>query len=477
MRRRSIRRRSLLAAAVASSLLATGCASPARNPDLGRPLAVLTSLGFTTNDPAVANDEASDTLAYNTFQRLLTVQPGTSLPRPDAAECKFIDDVTYTCMLRKGLTFINGDKVTAEDVRFSIERARRLAGPGMPGRMFDTIAEIEVKSDRRIDFALTQPDNNLAFALASPAGSIVNKKFYPADAPRTGFERPIGSGPFFLLYLDPDQARLVRYPGYGGAVYAHPQAVTLYSTREAAVADRLLATDRVDVLWGATGSTGVAPSTMATIAYEGLERSRLLWNPDSPQRANDALRAYVRDATAPLRTQTSNLPAPQEPQPGEFPRDARATPPGGQVRLTLGFSPRDRRAAAMADKVRAELVKAPNVAVTLAPDDRAADVWVTFDRTSTASLLTTLQPWTDFPLPGRQQRISELVSAFRRTQREDDRRAAATALLKAAADDAVLVPLTQNDQAVSVRRGMKIDKESKLWAGPNGQLGAWQLQW
>lgn len=472
-----MRRRALLASAVTAALVATGCAAPERNPDLGRPLAVLTPLTFTTNDPALANDEAADTVAYNVFQRLLTVRPGTSLPRPDAAECKYIDEVTYTCMLRKGMKFVNGDKLTTDDVAYSIERARRLARPGMPGRLFDTIGSIEVKTDRRIDFHLTQPDNDFAFALASPAGSIVNRKFYPADAARTGFERPVGSGPFSLSYQDPDQVRLVRNPGYSGTVFPHPGAVTLYSTRDAAVADRLLETDRIDVLWGATGSSGRAPASMTTIPYEGLERSRLLWNPDSPLRADAALRAYVRDATAPLRTQTSNLPAPQEPQAGEFPADAKATPPAGPVALRLGFPGRDKRAVAMAEKVRAELVKAPGVTVTLAPDEHGADVWVTFERSPTAGLLPTLQRWIDFPLPGREKRIAELVGAFRRTQHEDDRRAAAAALLREAAQDATVVPLTQNDQVVPVRTGMKVEKEYKLWAAPNGQLGAWELQW
>lgn len=468
--------RRLLAAAVAAVLALAGCAGPERNPDLGRPLAVLTSLQFTTSDPAYANDEGSDTVAYNVFQRVLSMEPGTTAPRPDSGECKFIDAVTYTCLMRKGLRFRNGDPLTAEDVRFSIERAHRLAKPGMPGKLFDNVTKIEVKGDRRIDFTLAAPDNTFVYALASPAGSIVNRKFYPPDGPRTGFDPPMGSGPFVLMYQDLDQLRLVRNPSFAGTIWPYPEAVTIHSTGDPAVAERLMATDRIDVLWGARPPGGVPP-TFATETFAHSERSRLLWNPDSPRRGDAAVRAFVRDATAPLRTQTSNVPAPLEPQAGEFPRDARATPPAGGAELTLGYPGRDQRAVDLAAAVRGELEKAPGVRVRLVPDDRAADLWLTFDRPSTAALLPTLQHWTDFPLPGREPRIAELVAAYRRTTAEHDRQAAATALLREAAADATLVPLTQGDLTVPVRRGMKINQEYKSYAGPNGQLGAWELRW
>ncbi len=51
---------------------------------------------------------------------------GEGNPVPDAAEsCGFTDSGSerYACKLRDGLTFANGDPVTAQDVKYSIERA------------------------------------------------------------------------------------------------------------------------------------------------------------------------------------------------------------------------------------------------------------------------------------------------------------------------------------------------------------------
>src|SRR5690606_40284452 len=39
-----------------------------------------------------------------------------------AESCDWTDDVTYTCTLKDGLQFSDGDDLTAEDVVFSIER-------------------------------------------------------------------------------------------------------------------------------------------------------------------------------------------------------------------------------------------------------------------------------------------------------------------------------------------------------------------
>ncbi|GAB3705149.1 ABC transporter substrate-binding protein [Mariniluteicoccus flavus] len=471
-----MRARGLFATLVAAVLAVAGCSAGAEKKPIHRPLAVLLPFQFLTSDPAFAADEGSDTVAYHAFQRLMSIQPGGTGPERDAAECKFIDDITYTCVLIPRLQFNNGQKLTTEDVKFSIERAQRVARPGTPGRLLDSIASMEIRSERRIDFTLKHPDNNFAYALASPAASIVSRKEYPADGPRGGFERPVGSGPYVLSYHDLGQVRLDRNPGYQGGMYPFPNQLVLYSASDPA-AGRLLSTDRMDALWAVAPPGGKVPAGFATITFEHGESSRLEWNPTSPQRGDAALRAYVRDATAVLRTQTSNRPAPLEPQIGEFPREARPTPPAGTHELTLSHPSADRRAADLAAAVERELEKAASVKVTVRPDARDSDLWVTFDHTPTAGLLMTLQHWTDFPLPGRQERIRELVRAHQRTSRAEDRDATAAALLREAAQDATLLPLTQADLVVPVRDGLTVDDEFKNHAGPNNQLGGWALRW
>ena len=59
------------------------------------------------------------------MQTLTTVPNGGGEPVPEAAQsCTFTDNAneSYRCTLRAGLKFADGTPVTAEDVKFSIQR-------------------------------------------------------------------------------------------------------------------------------------------------------------------------------------------------------------------------------------------------------------------------------------------------------------------------------------------------------------------
>ena len=75
-------------------------------------------------DPASGYDPGSWLLFNNVFQSLLSFPKGGTEPEPDAAkECSFTDTKTqvYTCTLKDGLKFSNGDALTSEDVKFSFD--------------------------------------------------------------------------------------------------------------------------------------------------------------------------------------------------------------------------------------------------------------------------------------------------------------------------------------------------------------------
>src|SRR3954469_10249213 len=74
-------------------------------------------------DPAGAYDLGSQQLIGNIYQNLMTVPAGGNKPEPDAAEsCEFSDPKTYTCTLKDGLKFSNGDELTSADVKFTLDR-------------------------------------------------------------------------------------------------------------------------------------------------------------------------------------------------------------------------------------------------------------------------------------------------------------------------------------------------------------------
>jgi len=156
---------------------------------------------YASLDPANAYDYASWNIFYNIYQTLVSYAPGASTPTPDAAKsCAFTDSTltTYTCTLRSGLKFTNGDTLDADAVKYSFQRMMRLnaadgsSGNG-PGPLVGGIASISTSGSTGITFHLKAPDANFPGEIAGGAGAIVDPKVFPDDKPYTGTQ-PVGSG-------------------------------------------------------------------------------------------------------------------------------------------------------------------------------------------------------------------------------------------------------------------------------------------
>src|SRR5947208_6837791 len=74
-------------------------------------------------DPAYNYDLGGQTVVSNIFQNLLKVPAGQTVPVGDAAtSCSFTGTTTYTCTLRDGLKFSNGDVLDAAAAVYSFKR-------------------------------------------------------------------------------------------------------------------------------------------------------------------------------------------------------------------------------------------------------------------------------------------------------------------------------------------------------------------
>ncbi|MBG0853013.1 peptide-binding protein [Streptomyces spinoverrucosus] len=234
---RSVRLRIVAASLV---LAATGAVAWQLLPthgDAGRTVTVGTTDAVTSLDPAGAYDAGSWGLYSNVFQSLLTFEPGGATPEPDAASnCDFTgpDLRTYRCQLRAGLTFPDGREMTAEDVKFSFDRVKRINSKVGPASLFDTLKSVEA-GDRTVTFNLSASDATFPFKVATGAGSIVDRTKYPADALRED-NAVDGTGPYTLTaYTANKQAILAPNPAYQGAADGTGQPVELryYTDSEA----------------------------------------------------------------------------------------------------------------------------------------------------------------------------------------------------------------------------------------------------
>jgi oligopeptide transport system substrate-binding protein len=86
---------------------------------------------ISTLDPAVIDTEAEAQIAHNLFDSLLRYDSNLAIV-PDLATALPVispDGATYTFKLRQDATFSNGDRVTAQDVLYSWNRAVAMQGP------------------------------------------------------------------------------------------------------------------------------------------------------------------------------------------------------------------------------------------------------------------------------------------------------------------------------------------------------------
>ena len=104
-----------------------------------------------TLDPALAQDEYAFNVLADLYEGLVAYGPDGAL-RPGVAESWDVsaDGLTWTFWLRDNITFHDGAKLTAEDVKWSLEMVIKPDSiAGFAVRLRRSIAEIEVLEDRK----------------------------------------------------------------------------------------------------------------------------------------------------------------------------------------------------------------------------------------------------------------------------------------------------------------------------------------
>ncbi len=109
------------------------------------------------------------------------------------------DGLVYTFVLRDGLKFSDGTDVTAEDVKFSLDRHLEVEGP-LP--LEADIASIEATDDKTVVITLNQAYTPFFSELANFSNGILPKDF-GGKTEEEFFQNPVGTGPFAVDEWDP----------------------------------------------------------------------------------------------------------------------------------------------------------------------------------------------------------------------------------------------------------------------------------
>lgn len=108
-----------------------------------------------------------------------------------------IDDDTWEINLRDDVLFHDGSKMTADEVKFSLERAAELDSKA---ESLLKLKSIEVMDPVTLRIQTTKPNAILPAALHYPSAAIISPKSLDDNGE---FVSPIGTGPFMLESFDP----------------------------------------------------------------------------------------------------------------------------------------------------------------------------------------------------------------------------------------------------------------------------------
>ncbi|MEU0053135.1 ABC transporter substrate-binding protein [Streptomyces sp. NPDC006309] len=289
-------------AAIASISLVAGCGLLSDgDPNSQGPIVVGTTSAPSTLDPAGAWDGSWE-LYRNIFQTLLAYPNGATTPQPDAAQsCAFTDSTSrvYRCKLRAGMKFSDGDPLTAQAVRHSIDRIRTINASGGPAGLLGSLDRVETSGDREIVFHLNKSDATFPFVLATPAMSIVDPDDYPATSLRKDTSVH-GSGPYKLeSYAEDEKAVLVRNGNYRG--FAEPQnnAVTIRYFQDSAAMVKALRNKQIDVTYRGLAADDILAlqqhntGDLQLVDGAGTDISYLVFNPKDPWARQPAVRRAI----------------------------------------------------------------------------------------------------------------------------------------------------------------------------------------
>jgi len=165
-------------------------------------------------DPTGGAAAAIDEVVYaNIFEGLTRFTADGAVVPALAHSWDISDDgLSYTFHLREGVTFHDGSTFDAEDVKFSLDRARGDDSTNAQKALFADIASIDVVDPKTVTVTLSKPNGLFLFNMAWGDAVIV--------APETAADnatKPVGTGPFtFGEWVKGDHVELGKNASYWG---------------------------------------------------------------------------------------------------------------------------------------------------------------------------------------------------------------------------------------------------------------------
>ena len=255
----------------------------------------------TNLDPRIGIDAQSEDLDGLLFDGLVQRDAQMNVVADLAQTWEMPDPVTYVFHLRRGVKFHDGRPFTSADVKFTLDSIVS-GGVLTPKRgAFRRVTSVEIPDDRTVIVHLSEPSASFLLNLTRLAIGIV-----PQGASEELARHPIGTGPFRLVSMTPDEEIIVeRNPDYFGQV-PKVDRVDFRVVPEAIVRALELRKGTADI----GGVNSLTPDMVVTLSKQrdiaveggsGSELGYIAFNFDDPILAKRGVRqslAYATDRDA-----------------------------------------------------------------------------------------------------------------------------------------------------------------------------------
>ena len=169
-------------------------------------------------DPTAGAAAAIDEVLYaNVFEGLTRIgSKGEILPALAESWTVSDDGKTYTFKLHTGVKFHDGSDFNADDVKFSLDRARAENSTNAQKKLFAAIDTVEVVDPATVKVSLKHPEGLFLYNMGIGDAIIV-----APESAETNKEKPIGTGPFkFDSWAKGSSIKLSKADSYWGDAVA-----------------------------------------------------------------------------------------------------------------------------------------------------------------------------------------------------------------------------------------------------------------
>jgi len=162
-------------------------------------------------DPHATNDQPSSRVNKQIYDTLIYTDEDMELEPGLAKEWDQLDDNTWEFKLEEGVQFHNGEELTADDVKFTLDR---MMDSSEVAHIIGAVESVEVEDDYTVIIKTEEPFSPLLSHLAHTAASILNEKAVEESGDDYQNE-PVGTGPYKLVeHESGDKVILERFDDY-----------------------------------------------------------------------------------------------------------------------------------------------------------------------------------------------------------------------------------------------------------------------